>query len=128
LRGQRLQFIAVFEKQFELEFRIGGVILGPTGREGLAIFGYRECVDGEEHEKGVVAQRRNKGPFGQLQADGERPTAEAGAERTRPSVDRLRRVCQDTGFPGVGTSRLQTDRVGGIRPVDADKSGEFLHR
>jgi hypothetical protein len=128
LRSQRLEFLALFEEQFELDFRIGGVILGPTGREGLAVFGHREGVDGEEHEKVMVAQRGNSGTSGQLQADGHRLTAEAGEERTRPSADRLRHVFQDSGFSGIATSRLQTDRVGGIRPVDADTRGEFLHR
>ena len=88
LRGQRWEFIAMFEEPFELEFRIGGVILGPTGREGLANFGHRERVYGEEHEKVIVAQRRNKGTLGRLQQQHE-PTPEAGAERTRPSIDRL---------------------------------------
>src|ERR671925_340913 len=104
LRGQRLQSLARCEEPCALECRLGGVILGPTGREGLAILGHRERVDGDAPEQVVVAPRRNQGPCGQLQADGDQPTAEAGAERTRPSVDRLRRVCYDTGFPGVGTS------------------------
>jgi hypothetical protein len=111
LRGEDLEFVPVFEQQFELEFRIGGVILGSAGREGFAVCGHRQRVDGEEHQKVMGAQRGHQGPCGQLQADGDRPPAEAVAERARPRADRLRRVRQHTGFSGVGTRDLRTDRV-----------------
>jgi hypothetical protein len=128
LRGEHLECITVFEESFALEFRIRGVILGSTGCEGLTVFGHRERVDGEEPQKVMGTSSRNKRTWGQLEADGHRLTAEAGAERTRPGVDRLGRVFHHTEFPGVGASRLQTDRVCGIRPVEADKRRACLYR
>ena len=57
LRTQLLEFIAVFDEQFELEFRIRGVILRPTWREGFAVFGHCQRVDGEQHQKVMGAGR-----------------------------------------------------------------------
>ena len=41
---ERLQLVAMGEQLFELECGIGGVIFGPTGREGFAVA--RQCQGG----------------------------------------------------------------------------------
>ena len=111
MRGEHLEFVTMFEEQFELEFRIRGVVLRPTGCEGLAVFGHGMRVDGEQHQKVMSAEGGYQGTFRQLQADGDRPPAEALAEHAGPSADGLGCVCQQTGFPGIRTRDLQTHSV-----------------
>jgi hypothetical protein len=50
VRSQHLQCIAVVEEPFELHFGIRGGILSPPRREGCAVFGHRQRVDGEPHQ------------------------------------------------------------------------------
>ena len=54
-RIERLQLVAMGQQQFELELGIGGIVFGPTGREGLAIPRQRQWVEGKEDQKVMLA-------------------------------------------------------------------------
>jgi len=56
---------------------IGRVILGAAGDESLAVLGQRGWIDRKQHDELVPLQRMHQRSFGDLQADGNRPTETA---------------------------------------------------
>ena len=60
---QGLKLITVFEEEFELQFRIGGVVFSSARDKRFAVPGHGERIDGKEHKEIIVAQCRHDGPF-----------------------------------------------------------------
>jgi hypothetical protein len=52
---QGLELVTVFEEAFDLECRIGRVVLGSAGGKRCAVLGHGERIDGKEHEEIIVA-------------------------------------------------------------------------
>jgi hypothetical protein len=91
---QGLQLVTVCEEEFDLEFRIGGVVFGAAGGKRFAVPGHGERIDGKEHEEIIVAQCRHNGPFREFQAHRDRVSVEARAQGLAPGVDGFRAVCE----------------------------------
>jgi hypothetical protein len=60
---QGLALVPVCEEEFDLEFRIRGIVFGSAGSKRFAVFGHGERMDGKEHEEILVAPCRHDGPF-----------------------------------------------------------------
>jgi hypothetical protein len=54
--------------------------------------------------------------------------SKALAKGAAPLIDGFGRVVQDTALSFVGVRGLEAEIMLGIRPVDADESGEWLVR
>src|SRR5438094_913520 len=77
LRGVGFQLVAVAQEQFQSELRVGGIRLGVTRRERLAVFRQRGRMNREEHQKIVLLQSVDERSLGELQAYRHRLAAKA---------------------------------------------------
>jgi len=84
---QGLELVTVFEEEFDLEFRIGGVVFGSAGGKRFTVLRHGERIDGKEHEEILCAPCRHDGPFLEFQAHRDRVSVEARAQGLDPRVD-----------------------------------------
>ncbi len=118
----------MLEQELKLELGIGRVVLGVAGREGFAIPREGEGIDRKEHEEVILAQGVNDGAFVELEANGDGLPFEPLAQGVHPRVDGFWRVLEAAELACLGASRLHTDVVFGIRPVDADEGCKLICR
>jgi hypothetical protein len=128
LGPQGLQLVPVLEKEFDLEFRIGGVVFGSARDKRFAVPGHGERIDGKEHQKIILAQCRHDGPFVEFQAHRDRVSVESRAQGLDPRVDGFRAVCEAQERTPRSASGLSAAIVFGIRPIEPDKGGKFFLR
>ena len=121
-----LELVAVPDEQFELILGIGGVILGMTWCEGLAIFRQRRRIDREQDQEIVLLQCVDERPLGELQAYRHGPTLKALSERASPLLDGVGTMNQDVKLSPLGVGNLQADIVLRIGPIDANERSKFI--
>ena len=92
LQGREL--VTVLKEEFDLEFRIGGVVFGSARGTRFAVPGHGERIDGKEHEAILGAHCRHDGPFLEFQAHRDRVSVESRAQGLDPRVDGFRTVCE----------------------------------
>jgi hypothetical protein len=119
---------AMLQQEFELERGVGGVVLGVAGCEGFTIPGERERMDGKAHEVVVRSERVDHGTLVEFETDGDRLSLAPRAPGTHPRLDSVWRVRKDAERACLGASRVQTDIVCGIRPVEADERRKCIRR
>ena len=124
-RLEAAQLVAVAAQQFERQLGVGGIILGPARRKGLAIFGERRRIDRKQHQEVVLLQGIDQRSLADLQTHGDGSATKALFQPTRPLRDGLGPVEQDATFPLVTVRRLQADIVFGIGPIDTDEGSKF---
>jgi hypothetical protein len=115
------ELVPVFQEEFDLEFRIGGVVFGTAGGKRFAVLGHGERIDGKEHEEIIVAQRGHDGPFIEFQAHRDGLSVEARAEGLDPGVNRFRTMFKAQKLPLCGASGLEANIMFRISPVEANK-------
>ena len=115
------QISAMGEEEFELEFRIRGVVFGPAGRQGLTIPRQRQGIDREEDEKVIRAQGGDQGPFGTFEAESHGVAVKPRTQGGAPRVDSLGRVRKLEALALCRASRLEASIMCGIRLVDPNK-------
>jgi hypothetical protein len=128
LGGERGELVAMFEEEIDLEFRIGGVVFGPTGGKRFTVFGEGERIDRKEHEEIIVAQCGHNGPFIKLKAHGNALSIEPRTQGLDPPIDCFRAVLEDPQLSSLRASGLYADIVFGISPVETNEGGKFLLR
>ena len=120
--------VTVFAEEFDLECRIGGVVLGSAGSKRVAVRGHGERMDGQAHEELIGAQCRHDGPVIEFQAHRDRLSVEARAQGLAPHVDGFRAGFEAQELPPCSASGLSADIVLGLRPIEADTGGTcFWH-
>jgi hypothetical protein len=50
------EFVAMLEQELKREFSVSGIVLGVAGREGFAVLGQSQRIDGEQDKKCVLTQ------------------------------------------------------------------------
>jgi hypothetical protein len=120
--------IAMLQQDFELELGVGRVVLGVAGCEGFTIPGECKRIDGKAHEVVVRSERVDNRTLVEFETDGDRLSLERRAQGTHPRIDSFWRVRKDAELACLGASRLQTDIVCGISPVEADERRKFIRR
>ena len=115
------ELVPVFQEEFDLEFRIGGVVFGTAGGKRFAVLGHGERVDRKEHEEIIVAQRGHDGPFIEFQAHRDGLSVEARTEGLDPGVNRFRTMFKAQKLPLCGASGLEANIMFRISPVEANK-------
>jgi len=103
---QGLQFVAMLEQEFQLEFGIRGIIFGMTGREGCAVLGQSPRVDGKQDEEVVFTEGIDERAFVEFEAHSDRASCEPLLEGTCPRVDGLWCVVELTVLSGIGADGL----------------------
>ena len=116
---QRAEFGGVVAGQFQEDPGVGQVVTGPGGREGAAIAGAGDGVDGINRQPGILDQGVDDGAAAGLDGQGHRASAEAFFQVAQPGVERLGRVGQGAFFGRPGAV-LQDEGVGVVAPVQAD--------
>ena len=96
----------MFEEQFDLEFRIGGVVFGPAGGKCFAVLGHSQRIDRKEHEELILTQRRHDGAFIEFEAHSDRLSMESRAQALDPRVDRFGAVFEDEKLPSLSAGGL----------------------
>jgi len=126
LRLARLPLGALGAPELEVACGVRGIILGAAGGERLAVPCAGAGSDGAQDEDRVWAQRGNPGPLSELQAYGAGVTAAALAQGPAPGIDGFRGRVEATGLAYGGASGLETERLLGLGPVDADECSTWL--
>src|SRR5262249_10053944 len=116
------KLVAMFEEDLDLEFGIGGVILGPARGKRFTVLGHGEWIDGKEHEEIIGAQRGHDRPFREFQAHSDGLSVEARAESLDPGINLFRAMFKTQKLSLRDASGLEADIVFRISPVEANKS------
>ena len=103
---QGLELVTVFEEEFDLEFRIGGVVFGAARGTRVAVPGHGEWIDGKEHEEILGAPCRHDGPFLEFQAHRDRVSVASCAQGLDPRVDGFGAVCEAQELTSCSASGL----------------------
>ena len=104
--SQGLELVTVFEEEFDLEFRVGGVVFGSAGGKRFAVLGHGERIDRKEHEEIIFAQCPHDGPFIQLKTHRDGVSVEPRAQSLDPRVDRFRAVLEDQKLSSSQSQQL----------------------
>ncbi len=87
---QGAEFGSVIARQFQEHARIGQVIAGARGGEGLAVTGAGDGVDGIDRQPGMLDQGVDDGAAAGLDGQGHGPCAEAFFQAAQPGVEGIR--------------------------------------
>jgi hypothetical protein len=122
LRLEWRQLIPRREQPCEQQCGGAGVVLSSTGGEGVA--GARQCqrMNREEDQKVILAQGADQGTCVKFAAESHGVAVKPRTPGGAPRVDRLGGVRQLEALPCCSASRLEASIMGGIGPVDANKS------
>lgn len=89
LGGQVLQFVAMLEQEFHLEFGVRRIIFGMTRSEGFAVLAQGRRVDGKQDEEVIFAEGVDKRAFVEFEPHSDRGHCEPLLEGTCPRVNGL---------------------------------------
>jgi hypothetical protein len=95
------EFVAMREQELKLELRVSGIVLGVAGREGFAVLGQSQRIDGEQDEERVWTQGVDERAFVEFEAYRHRASCEPLLYGMCPRVDGLWFVLESTELPGV---------------------------
>ena len=101
-----LEFVAMLEQELKLEFRVSGIILGMAGREGFAVLGQGQRIDGEQDEERVLTQSIDERAFVEFEAHRHRASCKPLLYSPCPRVDGLWFVFESTELLGVRADGL----------------------
>jgi hypothetical protein len=96
-----LEFVARREQELKLKFGVSGIVLGVAGREGFAVLGQGQRIDGEQDQKVVFTQGIDERAFIEFEAHSNGASFEPLAYGTCPLIDGLWVVLKHHELPFV---------------------------
>jgi hypothetical protein len=101
-----LEFVAMLEQELKLEFGVSGIVLGVAGREGFAVLGQGQRIDGEQDKKVVLTQGVDERAFIEFEAHGNGASFEPLSYDTCPLINGFWFVLQNHELPFVSADGL----------------------
>jgi len=123
-----LECVAMREQELKLEFGVSGIVLGVAGREGFAVLGQGQRMDGEQDKKCVLTQGIDERAFIEFEAHGNGASFEPLSDGPCPRIDSLWCVLKHHELPVVAADGLSADLVFSIGPIDANEGGKRFVR
>jgi hypothetical protein len=128
LGGAGLEFVARLEQELKLQFGVSGIVLGVAGREGFAVLGQGQRIDGEQDQNCVLTQGLDERAVIAFEAHSHGASVEPLAYGTCPRIDGLWCVRKPHELPFVVADGLSADIVCRVGPIDANEGGKRFFR
>ena len=97
-----------------------------AGREGFAVLGQGQRIDGEQDQKFVFTQGLDERAFIEFEAHSNGASFEPLAYGTCPRIDGLWFVLKHHELPLVVADSLSADIVFRVGPIDANEGGKLF--
>jgi hypothetical protein len=101
-----LECVARLEPELKREFRVRGIVLGVAGREGFAVLGQGQRMDGAQEEERVLTQGVDERAVIEFEAHRHRASCKPLLYGLCPRVDGRWLVFESTELPGVSADGL----------------------
>jgi hypothetical protein len=128
LGGEGLALVARLEQELKLEFGVSGIVLGVAARDGFAVLGQGQRIDGEPDQKFILTQGIDERACIAFEAHGNGASFEPLAYETCPLINGFWCVLEHHELPFVVVDGLSAAIVFRVGPIDANEGGKRFFR